>query len=188
MFVALFAALMSSVDSTLSSSSTIWTNDIIGRIRHLLTGKDLDERTGLIMGRVLTIVFIVTAAICAPFVQNIEKLYEFSQTLLSLFQGPTLAILFLGIMWRRANQWGGLAGLVGGMLIAFVLNNVDGLFVSSDPFLFVSWWSFVFSLILTIVVSLMTTPDPDDKVRGLVWGSVMQDDDAQDVLKDRVAE
>jgi Na+/proline symporter len=188
MFVALFAALMSSVDSTLSSATTIWTNDLYGRLHHRVTGKNLTERTALIMGRVFTIAFVVAAGLFAPVIQHIEGLYEFVQTLLSLFQGPTLAILVLGILWRRANRWGGLAGLVLGVAFTGVLNAVDDLFISSDPFLFVAWWSFVFSLIVTVVVSLLTPAEPEDKIRGLVWGSVMKDGDMQSILRDRLSE
>lgn len=188
MFVALLAALMSSVDSTLNSATTIWTNDIFGRIYRLAAGRDLTPKSSLVMGRVVTLTFIVLAALFAPLIQHVEKLYEFVQTLLSLFQGPTLAILLLGIMWRRATRWGGLAGLVFGVAFTGVLNTVDGLFTSDDPFLFVAWWSFVFSLAVTVIVSLLTPPESEDKVRGLVWGSVMKDKEMQGILRDRVEE
>jgi len=185
MFVALFAALMSSVDSTLNSATTIWTTDIYGRIRQLLTGRNLNERHALIVGRSFTFLFIVMGGILAPVVGRAEGLYVFIQTALSMFQGPTLAILLLGILWRRANRWGGLAGLVLGVMFTTVLNNVDGLFPSDDPFLFVAWWSFVFSSVVTIVVSLLTPPEPEDKIRGLVWGQIMKDGEIQRILTER---
>ncbi len=188
MFVAFFAALMSSVDSNLNSSTTIWTNDLYGRMYHLITGKNLGERHGLIMGRIFTLIFIVLAGALAEFIGRREGLYVFIQTALSIFQGPTLAILLLGIIWRRTTQWGGLAGLVLGVIFTTILNSVDGLFPSDNPFLFVAWWSFVFSLIVTIIVSLLTPPEPDEKIRGLVWGHVMKDAEMQHVLHDRVSE
>lgn len=188
MFVALFAALMSSVDSTLNSSTTIWTNDLYGRIYHLITGKNLSEKHGLIMGRVFTLAFIVLAGALAKTIGQREGLYVFIQSALSIFQGPTLAILLLGIIWRRTTQWGGLAGLVLGVIFTTVLNNVENLFPSEDPFLFVAWWSFVFSLIVTIIVSLLTPREPEEKIRGLVWGQVMKDAEMQHVLQDRVSE
>ena len=186
MFVALFAALMSSVDSTLNSSATIWTNDLYGRLRQLLTGKPLSERHALIAGRIFTLSFIVLAGLLAPIIGRAESLYVFIQTLLSLFQGPTLAILLLGIMWRRATRWGGLAGLVLGVAFTGTLNSVEGLFHSGDPFLFIAWWSFVFSGVVTILVSLVTPAEPEEKIRGLVWGQVMKDGEIQRVLNERV--
>lgn len=187
MFVALFAALMSSVDSSLNSTTTIWVTDIWGRAWRIIKGRNMDEREALIVGRVFTIVVIVSAGFMARTIGQQESIYVFIQTALSMFQGPTLAILLLGIFWRRATQWGALAGLVVGVMFCFLLNSAQGLFPSDDPFLFVAWWSFVFSLILTVVVSLLTPPEPDEKIRGLVWGQVVQDDIAQDVLNERVS-
>ena len=185
MFVALFAALMSSVDSTLSSASTIWTTDLYGRFHHFITGNRLNGRQGLFVGRLFTVSFIILAGYLAPWIGQQEGLYVFIQTALSMFQGPTLAILLLGIIWRRANRWGGLAGLVLGVMFTTVLNCVDGLFPSDDPFLFVAWWSFVFSLVVTIVVSLLTKPEPEEKIRGLVWGQVMKDGEIQRIIQER---
>ena len=104
-----------------------------------------------------------------------------------MFQGPVLAILLLGIMWRRTTQWGGLAGLVLGVMFTTLLNNIDGIFPSDDPFLFIAWWSFVFSMVVTVLVSLVTPPEPDEKIRGLVFGQVMKDGEIQRVLKGRVS-
>ncbi len=187
MFVALFAALMSSVDSTLNSSTTIITTDIIGRIKTLLGGKPLNERQALKMGRIITVVLIVAAGFAAKKIGQQESIYVFIQDALSLFQGPTLAILLLGVCWRRATQWGGLAGLVLGVGFCFVLKITPGLFPSEDPFLFVAWWSFVFSLVVTVVVSLLTPPEPEEKIRGLVWGSVVHDASVQQALNERIS-
>ncbi len=187
MFVALFAALMSSVDSTLNSTTTIWVTDIWGRMWRLLKGKNMDEREALIVGRIFTVVLIIAAGFSAEAIGKQESLYVFIQTALSLFQGPTLAILILGILWRRTTQWGGLAGLVIGVAFCFMLNSSTSLFPSDDPFLFVAWWSFIFSLIVTVVVSLLTPPEPDEKIRGLVWAQVVQDENVQEALNERVS-
>lgn len=186
MFAAMLAALMSSVDSSLNSSTTIWTTDIFGRLYEWITGGRFSERTALVIGRSLTVVFIISAAAVSPFFQYVDGIYNFIQTAMSLFQGPVLAILLLGIMWRRTTQWGGLAGLLLGMCFTFILNNVDGLFPSNDPYLFVAWWSFVFSLIVTIAVSLVTPPEPEEKIRGLVFGQIMKDGEVQRVLGERI--
>lgn len=188
MFVALFAALMSSVDSTLNSASTIWTTDLYGRMYQFYTGHRLSERHALNMGRAFTFAFIVLAGFFAKYLAQQESLYVFIQTALSLFQGPTLAILLVGIVWRRANRWGGLAGLVLGVTFTTVLNSVDGVFPSDDPFLFIAWWSFVFSSVVTIVVSLVTPPEPEEKIRGLVWSQVMHDEEVQQVFTARTSD
>ena len=186
MFAALFAALMSSVDSYLNSASTIWTTDIYSRIARGVTGKDLSSRQALRVGRIFTVVFILLGGLFAPAVAGQETMYNFIQTALSMFQGPAFAILLLGIMWRRTNQWGGLVGLLLGVVFTTILHNTKGLFASEDPFLFVAWWSFVFSVIVTVIVSLVTPKDPDEKVRGLIFGQVMHDGEVQRVLGERI--
>ncbi len=185
MFAAMFAGLMSSMDSALNSASTIWTTDLYGQLFRLVRGAGLTERHSLLAGRSFTFVFVILAGILAEWIGDNEGLYNFLQTALSMFQGPVFAILLLGIMWKRATQWGGLAGLVLGVAFTTVLNNVEGLFPSEDPFLFVSWWSFIFSLIVTVIVSLLTPPEPDEKIRGLVFGQVMKDGEVQRILRIR---
>ena len=109
------------------------------------------------------------------------------QTLFSLFQGPTLAVLVLGVFWRRANAWGGFAGLLLGVLCSGSLHLVrKSLFPSDDPFLYVAFWAFVFSLIVTVVVSLLTPPPSKNQIRGLVYGEVIRDETTQTLLKERI--
>jgi len=186
MFAALFAALMSSVDSTLNSAATIWTSDIYGRLYHIATRREVSDHTQLVLGRFLTAAFILMAGFVAPVFKGESTMYTFIQTALSMFQGPVFAILLLGIMWRKTTQWGALTGLITGVMLTTIMNNTTGVFPSEDPFLFVAWWSFVFSVVVTMLVSLVTPQDPDEKVRGLVFGQVMNDGEVQRVLQSRV--
>ncbi|MBI4556985.1 MAG: sodium/solute symporter [Candidatus Hydrogenedentes bacterium] len=188
MFAALLAALMSSISGTLNSSTTIFVTDLLGQARRVLGKPPLSSKQGLVLGRVYTALFIILSAVLAKPIADREQIYVFIQTVLSLFQGPTLAVLLLGIIWRRATGWGGFAGLVLGVIFCFVLKNTPGLFPSDDPFLFVAWWSFVFSLLVTVVVSYLTPPEPDEKVRGLVWSSVVRDESAQQALEERISQ
>jgi Na+/proline symporter len=107
--------------------------------------------------------------------------------MLALFQGPTLAILLLGILWSRATGWGALSGLVLGVTASCILSLLgDAVFPSQDPFLFVSVWTFLLTLVVTIVVSLATRREPPEKLRGLVFGQILQDPDAQALLERRI--
>jgi Na+/proline symporter len=187
MFAALFAAMMSHISASLNSTSTIFITDIFGQIRTWMGKGPMTEKMALRMGRFVTLALIVSTALLAEPIANREHIYVFMQTILSLFQGPLLAILLLGIIWPRATGYGGLAGLVLGVMCCFVLKYTPGLFASEDPFLFVAWWSFIFSLIVTVVVSLLTKPESEEKLRGLCWSSVVSDEDAQEALQERVS-
>lgn len=175
MFAAFLAALMSSVDSYLNSCVTIFTGDVFRPVYQKLSGKSLSDRLGLNLGRLMTVAILLFAAYYAPRFADTQTLYDNVQTLLSLFQGPTLAILLLGIFWRRATAWGGFAGLVVGCFFTFSLNRLgDSVFMSDDPYLYVAIWSFLFAFLATVVVSLMTRRDPDEKLEGLVYKSVIK--------------
>jgi SSS family solute:Na+ symporter len=172
MFAAFLAALMSSVDSHLNSASTLWTQDIVARIKLRLYGRRLDERASLKLARSLGVALLIAAASLAPQIESrFGNIYNAIQTLFSFVQGPTLAILLLGVSWRRATAAGALAGLIGGVALSLALHLVarQGLFASREPFLLIAWWSFVFSLAVALVVSLVTKAPPASSVRGLVW-------------------
>jgi len=175
-FAAFMAALISSVDSTLNSAATLWTRDIYQRFFK----KDAPDRHYLKVGRILTLVFVIWAIAFAPVTKAFPGIYVAMQTLLSIFQGPTFAITLLGIYWKRANQWGGLGGLLGGVAISSSM-----FFVTKASFLYIAWWSFLGSILITIIVSLLTKPDPIEKLEGLVYGLVMKDENLQDILKKR---
>jgi len=186
MLAGLLAALMSSISGTLSSASTIFVTDIYNRGRQLLGFKALNEKSALHWGRGFTAFLIIASSLLAPQFDRVDGLYNFIQTVLSLFQGPTLAILLLGILWPRANRWGALTGLLLGVLFCFAMWCVPNLFPAEDPFLYIAMYSFLFALVVTVVVSLLTPPEPEEKIRGLVWSSVVQDPAAQAALNARI--
>ncbi|MCK4872900.1 MAG: sodium/solute symporter [Phycisphaerales bacterium] len=176
-FAAFLAAIFSSVDSTLNSAVTIWTRDIY---QNLFVKKAPDKHY-LNFGRGLTMVFVVLGALLAkPLTTSFEGIYMAMQTLLTFFQGPTLATVLLGIMWARATRWGGLSGLLGGVACSVTLH------MTGMNFLYVAWWSFVAALIINAIVSLLTKPEPLEKLRGLVYGLVMKDEHVQNSLSSRV--
>lgn len=175
-FAAFMAALISSVDSVLNSAATLWTRDIYQA--HIVT--KAPDKHYLLVGRIMTVSFIIMAIIIAPMMKRFPGLFTAGQYFLALFQGPTFAITLLGIYWRRSNQWGGLAGLLGGMVISALL------YMKYDvSFFYVSWWSFFGAFIITVVISLLTKPDSVEKLQGLVYGLVMKDDSIQETLAHR---
>ena len=187
MFAAFFAALMSSVDSYLNSSTTIIISDGFRPVWRLAKGRDPSDLLCLKLGRVLTVVLIVAGGVIAPMISAFENIYSAMQTMFSLFQGPTLALLLLGVFWKRTNTPGALVGLITGVALAVVLNLVGGkVFPSDDPFLFVAFWTFAYSLVVIALVSRLTAPPHSRHTDGLVWGSLSNDQEAQDLLGERM--
>ena len=169
-FAAFLAALMSSVDSALNSGATIWTKDVYQKF----VKPEATEAHLLIVGRLITAMMLGIAIFFAQFATRFESIYDLSQTILSLFQGPSLAIIVLGMLWKRATGKAALISLLSGVGFAGTLMWVNSnasipLFKVSEPFLYIAWWSFVLSVIIVIVVSLMTPPEPESKLKGLVY-------------------
>jgi SSS family solute:Na+ symporter len=99
-------------------------------------------------------------------------MYVAIQTFMSFFQGPIFSAILLGMFWPRATQWGGLVGVVGGICVSVLFNALSlldaGLFTIEDPFLYISWWTFVVGVLLNVATSLMTQRHPEARLAGLV--------------------
>ena len=167
MFAALLAGLMSSIDSMVNSTATLWTKDIYEKY----ICKNASDRHYLLVGKIATVMLLVFGVLTSPVSAQFPGIYVAIQTFLSFFQGPIFSILLLGIFFPRVTQWGGLAGLdrrhlpLGCSCIIFK----EHLFTIEDPFLYVSWWSFVAGLVITITVSACTTPHDSKRLDGLVF-------------------
>ena len=91
MFIALIAALQSTIDSGINSTSLMITRDI----RHVVF-KNTNPDDDLKIGRYLTLAILLLAMCIAPVISKMGGIYQFIQTILSLFQGPMLALLLMG--------------------------------------------------------------------------------------------
>ena len=132
--------------------------------------KNADDKHYLKVGKLTTLALLVLGVISSPISGKFPGIYVAVQTFLSYFQGPLFAILLLGIFWKRTTQWGGLTGLIIGIIFAVYLNLFKaGIFTIEDPYLYVSWWSFVVGFVITFVVSLFTAPHSDSHLEGLVY-------------------
>jgi solute:Na+ symporter, SSS family len=179
LFLAAFlAALMSSVDSYLNSAATLLTHDLYKRF---LNPAASEERL-LRIGRTVTAGLLGWGVVFAYYLSQLEGtgIYVIFQTLMAFFQGPALAVLLTGVLWRGATATGALVGLVGGIassVTLFALNQpavytaleLQPLFRVSEPFLYFSVWAFLVALALVVAVSRITTPEPAGKIDALVY-------------------
>jgi SSS family solute:Na+ symporter len=157
---AFLAGVMSNLDSYVNSASTLWVNDIYKPF----INRNASDHNCLVVGRWLVVVFLAAGVGGSHLVNTLfATVYDAFQTLLSFFQGSILALLLLGMLFRRVTQWGGVAGMICGVGTAATMHYYDYLF------LWVAWWSFVAAVTATVVVSLMTKPYDDERLRGLVY-------------------
>jgi SSS family transporter len=117
---AIFAAAMSSLDSSMNSISAAVVNDFVGRFSTGGRSQDflkLARRLTLALG----VIGIGTAMVLATY--EIKFLFDFFQRVLGLFGGGLLGVFLLAVFTRRCNATGALVGLVTGaamtMAVAF---------------------------------------------------------------------
>lgn len=179
-FAAFLAALMSSVSSIINSVATVWTKDIYEPYFRKLDS----DRKSLFMGRLVTGLILVIAVVSSPLSSRFPGVYIYIQTINSFVQGPIFAILLVGMFWERASQWGGLAGLIGGVLLSGTMYIFRAqLFHIDEPFLYIAWWSFMGSIMICVATSLLSEAKTAEQLRGLVFHQVFRDRELQEALK-----
>ena len=158
MFVAIIAALQSTIDSGINSTSLMITRDI----RHVLL-KDDSTENDLKIGRYLTLLILVIAMSIAPFIGELGGIFTFMQTVLSLFQGPMLALLLLGALTKRATPQAGLWTLITGVPVAGVL------LMMGMNMLYVAFVTFCYSMVILWLLSGVTKALADDQLDRLTY-------------------
>ncbi|HSA00561.1 MAG TPA: sodium/solute symporter [Candidatus Paceibacterota bacterium] len=164
---AFFAGVMSNLDSYVNSASTMIVTDVYRPFIH----PEATDQECLALGRWLVIGLLLGGvAISYPIKAGFGSVFEAFQTFLSFFQGPLLALLLMGMLTRRATAWGGVAGMVTGVMTSAGLNSAPWLFGMQKgvPYLWVAWWSFVTALSTVAIVSAFTRPHEPQRLRGLV--------------------
>ncbi len=174
---AFLAGVLSNLDSYINSASTLVVTDLY---RPLVPAAA--DRHYLAVGRWLVVAFLAAGAIVAYVIRPMfGSVYEAFQTIMTVFQGPLLALLLLGMLTRRTTQWGGLVGMLIGVGTAVAMHSVRLFpFILGHKleisYLWVAWWSFVAAVLGTIVVSLLTRPYDKERLRGLVcWIPISQE-------------
>jgi solute:Na+ symporter, SSS family len=105
---------------------------------------------------------------------------NYVQLLFSYFNAPLFATFIIAMFWRRTTPWAGFWGLIAGFLGAFITHEVYSFgWVDLGSELAASFWgaiiAFLADAVVTVGVSLVTQPKPEDDLRGLVWGLPRKD-------------
>ena len=156
LFVSFIAALQSSVDSTLNSTATMFTRDIVGVLR-----KERDDAFDLKLGKIVTTVALLLGMLVAPLTSMFAGIYAFIQEMLSLFQGPMFALVLWGILSKKPSSKGGLATIILGLLFAILLNR------TGVNMLYVAFYSFVGSSLILFIVSHFSLKKTDEELHNL---------------------
>ena len=164
----LLAAMMSSVSATFNSASTLITMDFVKTIRPDLTSKQL-----VLVGQIATIVLVLLASFWAPFIERAASVWVYLQDVLSYIAPPVAATFVLGLFWKRANGTGSIVSLLFGLLFAAVAvlsRTFDWIPALNDMhFLLRTFWLFIACMLVNTLVSMATSPPPQEQVDAYTW-------------------
>ena len=160
----LISAIMSSVDSTLNSASTLVVNDFIMPTRPDLTGKQVAN-----YGRVTTLVFMVLAVIWAPMIANFGGLFAYLQQAFSILVPPVAAVFLLGMFWRRGTGGAAFQTLVIGHAVGVVVFYLSLQGIWDLHFTINVGIMTLLSAVLFVVLSLTQAPPDPAQVAEFTW-------------------
>jgi SSS family solute:Na+ symporter len=182
----LLAALMSSLAGAFNASSTLFTMDFYSRLRPKVTQERLVH-----IGRLATGVMVLIGLLWIPVIRGGKGLYDYLQGVQSYLAPPIFVVFFFGVFMKRLNAKGCLAALITGFSLGLFRLAVDtpvklmsGFSYAEGSFLwivnniFFQYYSliiFIISIIVMIVVSYMTAPPSYEKISGLTYGTVTEE-------------
>jgi SSS family solute:Na+ symporter len=180
---ALLASFMSGMAGNVTAFNTVWTYDIY---QAYINKKGTDAHY-LWMGRMATIGGIVLSIAAAYAAKNFNNIMDALQLIFSLVNAPLFATFLLGMFWKKTTGHGAFVGLISGTVGALIHH---GLTLPADavPGIHGAWitlvhtypsdmaqnfWTAIFAfsinMVVTIAISLVTTPRPETELVGLVY-------------------
>lgn len=169
----LLAAFMAGMAANISAFNTVFSFDIW----QSYIVKDRDDEYYLKVGRVATVGATVIAVFTALLASNFGNVMDYLQTLFGFFNAPLFATFILGMFWKRMTPTAGWVGLVSGTGVAIAYWAV-ATFGSTDAGFFnlpgqgtafvAASLAFVTDIVVSVLVSLVTKPKPDEELVGFV--------------------
>ena len=171
---------MSGMAGNVSAFSTVWTYDIYDAF----IKKDAADAHYVRMGRWCTILGVLVSIGTAYLVMQFLSIMDYVQALFSFFIAPLFGTVILGMLWKRTTPTGGFWGLLAGTLssigmwawvkidpsaLAYVALSTQARDMAEN--MYRALWSWIVCVVVTVVVSLMTTPKPESELVGLVYGA-----------------
>ncbi|HTE60872.1 MAG TPA: sodium:solute symporter family protein [Solirubrobacteraceae bacterium] len=174
----LMASFMAGVAANVSAFNTVVTTDIVEP--YLKRGQS--DEWYVSFGRIATIGGIVISIFTALIASTYSNLMNYLQALFSIFNAPLFATFIIGMFWKRMTPAAGLWGLIAGTITAaglFIGYKAGWIGFGSD--LDESMWgagsAFVVDAVVTVLVTLRTTPKPVEELQGLVYGMANIDEE-----------
>lgn len=176
----LISAIMSTVDSTLNSASTLIVMDFVKPKRPDLSSKQIAK-----IGRVTMVVIMLIAAAWAPMIGDFGGLWSYLQQMFAIIVPPIAVLFLVGMFYKRANGTGAFITLLTGFGtgIGFFLMRQSG--ISGIHFSVAVGIMFVVCTVCLIVASKFGEEVDQQKIESLVYRKGLADSHHQgSVMKD----
>ncbi|XP_063100643.1 sodium/glucose cotransporter 4 isoform X7 [Cavia porcellus] len=180
MIAVIMAALMSSLTSIFNSSSTLFAIDVWQRFRRRATEQEL-----MVVGRVFVVFLVVVSILWIPIIQSSSsgQLFDYIQSVTSYLAPPVTALFLLAIFCRRVTEPGAFWGLMFGLGVGLLRMILEFSYpapacgeVDRRPAMLKDFHYLYFALLLCgltaiviVIISLCTTPIPEEKLTCLTW-------------------
>ncbi|MBV8206471.1 MAG: Na+/galactose cotransporter, partial [Acidobacteria bacterium] len=180
---ALLASFMSGMAGNVTAFNTVWTYDIYqSYIR-----RDASDEHYLWMGRAATVFGIALSVVAAFAATRFNNIMDMLQLVFAFVNAPLFATFLLGMFWKRTTGHGAFFGLLSGIgaaalhhgltLPAGAAIGIKGgwlLVMHTYPSeMAQNFWTAIYAwvtcFVITILVSLVTSPRPEGELTGLVY-------------------
>jgi len=183
---ALTAALMSTVDTLITAVAAVLVNDVYRPyVRPRATDREL-----LRVARISSVAVTALGVALVPLFMMFDSIYEAHGAFTAAVTPPLVVTLLFSVFWRRFTGTAALWTLAGGMaaigLSLFVpevirpfahgvpMVEVDAGFLSGmKQYKFMrAFYGLAVCSVIGVVVTMLTRPEPEERQRGLVWGTI----------------
>jgi SSS family solute:Na+ symporter len=157
---ALVAGLMSGLAANISAFSALWTQDIY---RTSISTEE-SEAHYLWMGRVAYLFAAIIGGFASYLTMLFGNLMEHIQLLFSIFASPFWAIFLLGILSRRVNARGAIAGFIGGAAMGLAHVAAFGLgWIRYGSVMNMTFHGAIYSFTTALIVGLLASSGKNDQ-------------------------
>jgi SSS family solute:Na+ symporter len=174
---------MSGMAGNVTAFNTVWTYDIYQS--YIRPGRP--DGHYLTMGRIATVFGVALSLAAAYVAASFNNILDLLQLVFAFVNAPLFATFALGMFWKRATGHGAFIGLVSGTLAAAVHHGISlpagahvgikggyfGVLQTFPSELAQTFWTAIVAwttcFVVTIVVSFLTRPRPDEEMKGLVY-------------------
>lgn len=183
---AMTAALMSTVDTLITAVSAVTVNDVYRQyLRPQATDKQL-----LRAARITALSVTAIGVLMVPVFMQFKSIYVAHAAFTAAVTPPMVVTLLLAVFWRRFTRLAALWTLIGGLVLmgvsmlfpAVIIPFAHGVPGGNTAWDFLAGmreqqfmracYGAVLCALIGVVVTVLTRPEPLEKQRGLVWGTI----------------